>query len=136
MNAPWKPPSIPAAPPELEALPGLREVRTKDGAGRVITTFEGRPSAWLRQFGCNPKRVTGIKTSLESPMSDKFEDTSIFRRFKATGGVPDAFADSTEATIAFDEVLTPLGLRAPMRAPNGNVRGALWARRTEAHQSL
>jgi hypothetical protein len=52
-------------------------------------------------------------------MSDTtFEDTSIFRRFKATHGVPDAFADSNEATIAFDEVLTPLGLRAPMRGPN------------------
>ena len=33
-------------------------------------------------------------------------------------GVPDAFADSNQATIAFDEVLTPLGLRAPMRGPN------------------
>jgi hypothetical protein len=51
-------------------------------------------------------------------MSDAFEKSSIFRRYKATHGVPDPFADSTQATIAFDEVLTPLGLRAPMREPN------------------
>jgi hypothetical protein len=51
-------------------------------------------------------------------MSDtNFEDTMLFKRYKASHGVPDAFADSTEATIAFDEVLTPLGLRTPMRGP-------------------
>jgi hypothetical protein len=52
-------------------------------------------------------------------MSDtNFEDTMLYRRFKAQPGVPDKFADSEKATIAFDEVLTPLGLRAPMRGPN------------------
>jgi hypothetical protein len=51
-------------------------------------------------------------------MSDEFDKTSIFKRFKATQGAPDPFADSTQATIAFDEVLTPLGIRAPMRRPN------------------
>ena len=42
--------------------PTLREVRIKDGAGRIITEFEGSPSAWLRQFACNPKRITQIRT--------------------------------------------------------------------------
>jgi hypothetical protein len=51
-------------------------------------------------------------------MSDAFEDTMLYRRYKAQPPIPDKFADSTEATIAFDEVLTPLGLRAPMRGPN------------------
>ena len=37
MNAPFKPPTI-AAPPE----PGLREIITKDAAGRRISTFEGK----------------------------------------------------------------------------------------------
>jgi hypothetical protein len=58
MNAPFIPPSI-TAPQDQE----LKEIRTKDGAGRVITTFEGSPSMWLRQFAVNPKRVTRIKTS-------------------------------------------------------------------------
>ena len=44
-------------------------------------------------------------------MSDAFENTMLYRRYKAQPGIPDKFADSTEATIAFDEVLTPLGLR-------------------------
>jgi hypothetical protein len=58
MNAPYKPPTL-AAPPE----PELREIRTKDHSGRTITTFEGEhPSVWLRQFTCNPKRVTRIRT--------------------------------------------------------------------------
>ena len=51
-------------------------------------------------------------------MSIKFEEfITLFRRFKTQPAIPDALADSTEATIAFDEVLTPLGLRAPMREP-------------------
>ena len=50
-------------------------------------------------------------------MSDAFEDTMLYRRFKTQPSVPDKFADSEQATIAFDEVLTPLGLRAPMRGP-------------------
>jgi hypothetical protein len=57
MNAPFKPPPIPAAPPQE-----LREIVTKDGAGRKISTFEGRPRGWLSQFACNPKRVVSIKT--------------------------------------------------------------------------
>lgn len=59
MNAPWKPPTKPEAPPE----PGLKEIATKDATGRKITTFEGNhPSVWLRQFSCNPKRVVTIRT--------------------------------------------------------------------------
>jgi hypothetical protein len=60
MNAPYKPPTI-APPPEPES--GLKEVRTKDHSGRIITTYEGEhPSVSLRQFSCNPKRVTKIRT--------------------------------------------------------------------------
>jgi hypothetical protein len=60
---------------------------------------------------------------MERHMSDtfqdsKFEDTMLYRRFKAQPGVPDKFADSEQATIAFDEVLTLLGVRAPRRGPN------------------
>jgi hypothetical protein len=56
MNMPVRPPSL-AAPPEL------KEVRVKDAAGRVITSFEGKhPSVWMHQFSCNPRRVTMIKT--------------------------------------------------------------------------
>jgi hypothetical protein len=52
MNVPIKP----------EALPELREVKTKDLTGRVISTFEGSPSAWLRQFADPPRRVVSMKT--------------------------------------------------------------------------
>jgi hypothetical protein len=51
MNAPFKPPPITALPD-----PELKEIRTKDGAGRIITTFEGEhPSVWLKQFSLPPK---------------------------------------------------------------------------------
>ena len=101
------------APPE----PELKEVRTKDGAGRIITTFEGEhPSVWMRQFSATSKARHLHKDQIA--MSDAFEDTMLYRRYKAQPAIPDKFADSTEATIAFDEVLTPLGLRAPMRGPN------------------
>ena len=63
MNAPFTPKAlILAAPPEQQ--PELKEIRTKDHSGRIITTFDGEhPSVWLRQFSCNPKRVTKIRTS-------------------------------------------------------------------------
>ena len=50
MNAPFTPKAlILAAPPEQQ--PELKEIRTKDHSGRIITTFDGEhPSVWLRQF--------------------------------------------------------------------------------------
>jgi hypothetical protein len=69
MNAPVRPQVMvtlklgaPLEPQEPQTNE-LREVVTKDAAGRKITEFEGRPSAWLRQFSCHPKRVTQIRTS-------------------------------------------------------------------------
>jgi hypothetical protein len=50
-------------------------------------------------------------------MPESFEDTSLFRRFKATPSVPDPLADKIQAQAAFDEVLTPLGVRAPPPEP-------------------
>lgn len=50
-------------------------------------------------------------------MSDGFERTSIFRRFKATPSPPDPLEDKLAAQIAFDEVLSPLGVRAPPPEP-------------------
>ena len=50
-------------------------------------------------------------------MSDEFEKTSIFKRFKATPSVPDPLEGKMAAQIAFDEVLTPLGIRAPPPEP-------------------
>lgn len=50
-------------------------------------------------------------------MTDSFEDTSLFRRFKAQPSVPDPLADKVAAQAIFDEVLAPLGVRAPGPKP-------------------
>ncbi len=50
-------------------------------------------------------------------MSDAFDQTMIFKRFKAAPSVPDPLEDKRAAQIAFDEVLTPLGIRAPSPEP-------------------
>jgi hypothetical protein len=54
-------------PPEWSApthdpadMPGLKAVRIRDGSGRVITTFEGRPSAWMDFFKSPSRKVLGI----------------------------------------------------------------------------
>jgi hypothetical protein len=50
-------------------------------------------------------------------MPEPFENTSIFKRFKAQPSLPDPLADKVQAQAAFDEVLTPLGIRAPPPEP-------------------
>ena len=50
-------------PVRLPPPPELKEIQTKDAAGRVITTFEGSPSAWMRQFSVPPRRLVMIKTN-------------------------------------------------------------------------
>jgi 8-oxo-dGTP pyrophosphatase MutT (NUDIX family) len=39
----------------------LREIKTPDVTGRVISTFVGNPSAWMSQFSTNKRRVVGIR---------------------------------------------------------------------------
>ena len=39
----------------------LREIIEKDLTGREISTFVGRPSAWLGQFSTNRRRLAGIR---------------------------------------------------------------------------
>ena len=44
----------------------LREVKAMDQSGRVMSTFYGRPSAWMNQFGDTRKRkVIGIRTETD-----------------------------------------------------------------------
>jgi hypothetical protein len=50
------------APAVAERLPELRKIETRDQSGRVITTWEGSPSAWLRNFMSEPKRLVGFNT--------------------------------------------------------------------------
>jgi hypothetical protein len=50
-------------------------------------------------------------------MPESFEDTALFKKFKAAPSVPDPLADKVQAQAAFDEVLTPLGVRAPPPEP-------------------
>ena len=50
-------------------------------------------------------------------MPESFEDTSLFKKFRAQPSVPDPLADKIQAQAAFDEVLTPLGVRAPPPEP-------------------
>jgi hypothetical protein len=50
-------------------------------------------------------------------MPESFEDTLLFKRFKAQPSVPDPLADKVQAQAAFDEVLSPLGVRAPPPEP-------------------
>ena len=50
-------------------------------------------------------------------MTDDLTETSLFKRFKATPSVPDPMADKVQVQIAFDEVLSQLGTRAPPPEP-------------------
>ena len=43
----------------------LRERRTTDATGRMITTFHGDPNIWLNDFKCARQRVTGFNTKGE-----------------------------------------------------------------------
>jgi hypothetical protein len=55
-------PSQQAVPP-VEEIHGPKEIQTKDYTGRIITTFEGSPKTWMRQFEGNPpRRVASIRT--------------------------------------------------------------------------
>ena len=51
-------------------------------------------------------------------MSDAFDQTAMFKRFRATPSLHNPMDDKVQAQIAFDEVLTPLGVRAPAPRPN------------------
>ncbi len=46
------------------------------------------------------------------------EDTMLFKQFKAQASVPDPLADKVAAQVAFDEVLEPMGIRAPGPEPH------------------
>ena len=50
-------------------------------------------------------------------MPQAIDDTSLFRRLKATPSAPNALADKVDAQVAFDEVLSELGIRAPGPEP-------------------
>lgn len=40
----------------------LREIKTRDQSGRIITSFEGSPRSWMKDFSQPPKRLVRIKT--------------------------------------------------------------------------
>jgi hypothetical protein len=46
-------------------------------------------------------------------MSDAFEDTKLYRRFKAQPGVPDRYEDQLEAHLTVRDALEPLGINVP-----------------------
>ena len=46
----------------LEAPPELKVIQTKDATGRIITTFAGHPSTWMREFSSEPRRARSIRT--------------------------------------------------------------------------
>jgi hypothetical protein len=39
----------------------LREVRSRDTTGRVVTSFVGEPRAWMSDFAANRRRLAGIR---------------------------------------------------------------------------
>jgi 8-oxo-dGTP pyrophosphatase MutT (NUDIX family) len=41
----------------------LRPIHSRDTTGRQITTFAGRPGAWMRGFSSNRRRLVGIRNS-------------------------------------------------------------------------
>jgi 8-oxo-dGTP pyrophosphatase MutT (NUDIX family) len=41
----------------------LREIKSKDSTGREISTFVGRPSAWMNQFAAPKRMLVGIKNN-------------------------------------------------------------------------
>jgi hypothetical protein len=51
---------------------------------------------------------------------ESFEETTLFKKFKAAPQVPDPLADKVQAQAAFDEVLSELGVRAPPPEPKEN----------------
>lgn len=51
-------------------------------------------------------------------MADKLEDTILWRTQRAQQVVPDPRAQQVATQVIFDDVLTPLGLRAPPPEPN------------------
>jgi hypothetical protein len=52
-------------------------------------------------------------------MTDDLTETSLFKRFKATPSVPDPMADKVQVQIAFDEVLSQLGVSCSCRFRTG-----------------
>jgi hypothetical protein len=47
----------------LEAPPELKVIQIKDQSGRTITSFEGKPSMWMREFAQpQMRRVKSIRT--------------------------------------------------------------------------
>ena len=68
MNAPQKMttqnPIEWSEPHANEDLPGLKAISTRDQSGRIITTFEGTPKAWMTFHGfTSPKRrLVGINS--------------------------------------------------------------------------
>jgi hypothetical protein len=46
-------------------------------------------------------------------MSDDLIETTLFKELRATPSAPNPIAEQREAQVAFDDVLWPLGLRAP-----------------------
>jgi hypothetical protein len=50
-------------------------------------------------------------------MADDFSQTSLFKRFRSTPSIPDPMDDKRAAQVAFDEVLSQLGVRAPSPEP-------------------
>lgn len=49
--------------PPAPAEDYLREIRTKDDTGRVITEFVGRPSAWMGSFRAHRRQLVGIRNN-------------------------------------------------------------------------
>jgi len=41
----------------------LREIKSQDSTGRTISTFVGRPSAWMSQFAAPKRQLVGIRNS-------------------------------------------------------------------------
>jgi hypothetical protein len=60
MNAPLRRPQISESPPSPPFE--LKEIRTKDHSGRVITSFEGHPLMWMQDFMPTPRRVVSMRT--------------------------------------------------------------------------
>ena len=56
-----------AARPTMIPDGELREVKTPDESGRLMSTFYGRPSSWMNTFstGAANKRLAGIRTETQ-----------------------------------------------------------------------
>jgi Arm DNA-binding domain len=89
-------------------------IKPKLGKRKVTGVTPDDVETFMRSFNQgSARRVGALARSGQETMPESFENTTLFKRFKAQPSLPDPLADKVQAQAAFDEVLSELGVRAP-----------------------